>query len=178
MLYRERNDNCRMGYLKNIADVPKEKRVYIDETGFNTPLIREYAYGPIGERVMGERTGKRFARTSLIGGWREGKAIAPMEFTGYCDTGLVLSWAEEILVPELQPGDVIILDNASFHKSLELESIIEEAGCTLLFLPPYSPDLNPIEQFWSTLKSWIRALNDPFLHISKALTKVFSYLHT
>ena len=176
MLYQERNDTCRNEYLEKVKKWPKAKRVYIDETGFNAPLIREYGYGLIGERVMGERTGKRFARTSLIGGWRDGKAVAPMEFRGYCDTEMVLSWAEELLVPELCTGDVVILDNASFHKSLELQEVIEAAGCTLLFLPPYSPDLNPIESFWATLKAWIRALNEPFLHISQALTKVFQYL--
>ena len=84
----------------------------MDETGFDAPLIREYGYSPVGERLMGERTGKRFARTSLIAAWREGKSLAPMEFKGYCNTDTVLSWAEHVLIPELNEGDVLILDNA------------------------------------------------------------------
>jgi transposase len=153
--------------------IPKEHRVYVDETGFDAPLIRPYGYSPKGEKIVGEHTGKRFARTSLIAGLRQNKPVAPMEFKGYCNTDLVLRWVEEMLIPALKKGDVVIWDNASFHKSPRIAEAFEEAGIGLLFLPPYSPDLNPIEQFWAWLKSWIRALNEPLLHISQALTKVF-----
>ena len=146
--------------------------------GFDTPLIREYAYSPKGQRIPGEHTGKRFARTSLIAGLKAGKPVAPMEFKGYCNTDVVLTWVKEMLIPALQPGDVVIWDNATFHKSRKLAQAFEEAGIGLLFLPPYSPDLNPIEQFWAWLKAWIRALNEPTLHISRALTKVFGNIFT
>lgn len=152
--------------------VPKENRVYVDETGFDAPLIREYGYSQKGQRLFGERTGKRFARTSLIAGLKEGKSIAPMEFKGYCNTEVVLCWVQEMLIPCLKPGDVVIWDNATFHKSPKLAEAFSQAGVQLLFLPPYSPDLNPIEQFWAWLKSWIRSLNQPFLHISQALSTV------
>lgn len=150
----------------------------MDEVGFDTPLIREYAYSPKGQRIPGEHTGKRFARTSLIAGLKAGKPVAPMEFKGYCNTDVVLTWVKEMLIPALQPGDVVIWDNATFHKSRKLAQAFEEAGIGLLFLPPYSPDLNPIEQFWAWLKAWIRALNEPTLHISRALTKVFGNIFT
>lgn len=150
----------------------------MDETGFDAPLVREYAYAKVGERIFGERTGKRFARTSLIAGLKEGQALAPMEFKGYCDTQVVLTWVEQMLIPSLKPGDVVIWDNATFHKSAKIAETFALAGIELLFLPPYSPDLNPIEQFWAWLKAWIRALNQPCLHISLALAKVFGNIFT
>lgn len=150
----------------------------MDETGFDAPLIREYGYGLSGQRLPGERTGKRFTRTSLIAGLKEGQSIAPMEFKGYCDTDVVLTWVKQMLIPSLKPGDVVIWDNASFHKSPKLAEVFIQAGIGLLFLPPYSPDLNPIEQFWSWLKAWIRALNQPTLHISLALPKVLGNIFT
>lgn len=148
----------------------------MDETGFDAPLLREYAYAIKGQRVQGERTGKRFARTSLIAGLRQGKHVAPFEFKGYCDTELVVTWVKKMLIPSLSQGDVVIWDNATFHKSPRIKALFDEAGIGLLFLPPYSPDYNPIENFWSRLKAKIKALNEPLLHISQALTKVFQKL--
>lgn len=159
--------------MEQLKAIPEQNRVYVDETGFDAPLIRDYAYAKVGQRIIGERTGKRFARTSLIAGLKEGQAIAPMEFKGYCNTDVVLTWVKELLIPSLKPGDVVIWDNATFHKSHQFVEAFEQAGIGLLFLPPYSPDLNPIEQFWATLKAWIRALNQPNLHISLALSQVF-----
>jgi transposase len=153
--------------------VPEANRVYVDETGFDAPLIRRYGYSKKGQAVMSEQTGKRFARTSLIAGLKQGQILAPMEFKGYCNTDVVLAWVQEMLIPSLAPGDVVIWDNATFHKSARLAKIFEAAGIGLLFLPPYSPDLNPIEQSWAWIKAWIRALNQPLLHISLALSKVF-----
>jgi transposase len=150
----------------------------VDETGFDAPLIREYGYSAKGQRIEGERSGKRFARTSLIAGLKEGKPVAPMEFKGYCNTDVVLSWVQQMLIPSLKPGDVVIWDNATFHKSSKLADALSLAGMGLLFLPPYSPDLNPIEHFRAWLKAWIRALNQPFLHISQALAKVFGNIFT
>ena len=177
-MYAERNDNCRSEYLDILRAIPPEKRVYVDETGFDAPLFRGEGYAPKGQRLRGERTGKRFARTSLIAGLRGKQPLAPMVFQGYCDTEVVVSWVNQALLPVLQVGDVVIWDNATFHKSPRLKALFEEAGIGLVFLPPYSPDLNPIEQFWSWLKSWIRALNEPLLHVSQALTKVFQTLYS
>jgi transposase len=150
----------------------------VDETGFDAPLVREYAYAKAGQKIFGERTGKRFARTSLIAGLKTGQVVAPMEFKGYCNTEVVLAWVKHMLIPSLKQKDVVIWDNATFHKSNRLAQAFEQAGIAVLFLPPYSPDLNPIEQFWATLKAWIRALNQPVLHISLALAKVFQNLFT
>ena len=79
-----------------------------------------------------------------------------MIFNGSCDTLLFETWVEQFLIKELKCGQVVIMDNASFHKSQRTRELIESVGCALIFLPPYSPDLNPIEKFWANMKRWIK----------------------
>ncbi|MFT6263795.1 MAG: transposase [Dasania sp.] len=79
-----------------------------------------------------------------------------MIFQGSCNTELFMAWVQEQLVPSLKKGQVIVMDNASFHKSPRIHTAIEQAGCRLIYLPPYSPDLNPIEIFWANMKKWIK----------------------
>lgn len=82
-------------------------------------------------------------------------------------------WIEQFLIPELQPGQVVIMDNASFHKSQKTKDLINSAGCKTLFLPPYSPDLNPIELFWANLKRTIRENLKKFTSLSEAIDHSF-----
>ena len=147
--------------------------MYVDESGLEESLSRDYAWGRKGQRVLGEITGKRTARTSIIAGLHNQKPVAPLYFQGYCNTEVVLTWVREALLPCLSPGMVIIWDNASFHKSPKLKALIEAAGCELLFLPPYSPDLNPIEHWWAKLKAWIRKVKLTGMTLQDALHKVF-----
>ena len=79
-----------------------------------------------------------------------------MCFEGTCNTSLFNNWLKQVLIPNLTAGQVLILDNASFHKSRESEKLIKAAGCKILFLPPYSPDLNPIEKCWANMKTLMR----------------------
>lgn len=96
-----------------------------------------------------------------------------MTFKGSCNTILFLAWVKQMLIPELSKGQVVVMDNASFHKSKLIKEAIEEAGCKLIFLPPYSPDLNPIEKFWANLKRWINQ-NLPFMEdLHKAISFYF-----
>ena len=108
--------------------------------------------------MLGEISGRRFSRESFIAGLYEGKFLAPMCFQGTCNTELFNIWLEKALLPNLSPGKVLILDHASFHRSEESKRIVERAGCKLLFLPPYSPDLNRIEKYWANLKVKVREL--------------------
>ena len=126
--------------------------MYVDETGFDSVLHRPYGGAKRGVKVMANISGKRYARTSIIAGLKNNSMMAPLVFKGYCDTEVVATWVKEVLLPELPKGSVIIWDNASLHKSERLQRLIEESECHLLFLPPYSPDLNPIEGWWAVLK--------------------------
>ena len=112
----------------------------------------------------------------MIAGWCHRKILAPLTFEGYCNTLLVETWVEKYLVPELQPGQVIVIDNASFHKSLRIRQLIEQAGCELLFLPPYSPDLNKIEKFWARLKHYLRKTLHQFEDFWDAVDNAFIQL--
>ena len=95
----------------------------------------------------GAISGRRYHRESFVAGKLGSKIIAPFCYQGTCDTDLFNFWIKNFLVPELIPGQVVILDNATFHKSSKTKELIESSGCEILFLPPYSPDFNPIEIF-------------------------------
>jgi len=91
-----------------------------------------------------------------------GRVIAPLLYTGTMNSELFNHYLEHCLLPELEQGTVVIMDNASFHKSELTEQLIKDKGCRLLFLPPYSPELNPIEKIWAVLKSQIRRFRSQF----------------
>ncbi len=113
---------------------------------------RNYAWAPRGEKVHGTRSGQRRPRTSLIAALVGKNLMEPMLFDGTCDTDVINLWLEERLCPALTPETVVVMDNAAFHKSPKTRDLIHAAGCELLFLPPYSPDLMPIEQKFASLK--------------------------
>jgi transposase len=121
--------------------------VYLDESGINQYLHRQHARGLRGTKVFGEISGKRFGRQSVVSALKDKKFLAPMCFEGTCDTDLFNVWLKQELLPRLAPGQVLILDNASFHKSVTTRKLVETYGCEIVFLPPYSPDLNPIEKY-------------------------------
>jgi len=90
-----------------------------------------------------------------------------------CNTQVVNTWIKWVLIPVLKPGQIIVMDNASFHKSAKTKELIESAGCRLIFLPPYSPDLNPIEKFWANLKCSLSKIIHNFKSLSDALDFLF-----
>ena len=144
----------RQHFLKRRYQAEQEKQplVYIDETGFAPSTCRLWARALIGQRVQDTHNAQQRPRTSLIGGYCDHKLIAPMLFEGTCNTLLFNDWLEQMLLPDLWVGSLIVMDNATFHKSQKTIDLIWEAGCTPLFLSPYSPELNPIEKLWANLK--------------------------
>ncbi len=126
--------------------------VYIDEAGVDNRPYREHARAPRGEKIYADIPSKKRERISMIGGWIKKNFIAPMTFTGGCDKEVFNAWLEGVLLPQLGRGTTVIMGNATFHKTPETKELIESAGCHLLYLPTYSPDLNPIEHCWHTIK--------------------------
>jgi transposase len=94
----------------------------------------------------------RYIRERFIAAQREKQILAPFCYRGTCDTVLFNMWVKDFLLPELKPGQVVIIDNAAFHKSQETKKLIKTAGCRVLFLSSYSRDLDPIEQVWASIK--------------------------
>lgn len=148
--------------------------IYIDESGIDNFIYYPWGYGSRGQKVYGEISGKKYARESFIAGKNGKNIVAPMCFEGTCNTELFNMWIEDFLLPELKAGQVVVLDNATFHKSQKTQELIESVGCELLFLPPYSPDLNPIETFWANLKAKIKRIIVDFDQLSNAIDFVFN----
>jgi len=123
--------------------------------------------------VYSEISGRKYRRVSIVAGKRGKEIVAPLEFDGTADHVLFEYWFEHCLLPELSPGQVIIMDNAAFHRKEVLRIFACSAGCSVLFLPPYSPDLNPIENFWAWLKHSLRSSVSLFNSFDDALLSCF-----
>ncbi|MDG2992098.1 IS630 family transposase, partial [Candidatus Synechococcus calcipolaris G9] len=150
--YRERNEDRRQAFLTQLAHYDPAEIVYLDEAGVDNTIDYPYGYCHQSERFHALRLGHRTQRISMIAGWCDRQILAPMTFEGYCNSDLFENWVEQFLVPELNAGQLVVLDNASFHQSQRTQELIEQGASSLLFLPPYSPDLNKIEKFWARLK--------------------------
>jgi transposase len=130
--------------------------VFLDETGATTKMARRHGRAPRGERLRASVPHGHWKTTTFIGGLRLSGMTAPMVLDGPMTAAWFLAYVEQILVPTLAPGDIVILDNLAAHKSAAARDAIEATGATMLFLPPYSPDLNPIENAFSKLKALLR----------------------
>ena len=126
--------------------------VYLDETGFSETAFREYAYAPKGVRVPAKVPSNRYTNTTLIAARFDRGFRVPILFEGSCDAIAFNTWLEKMLCPLLNEKHVVIMDNASFHKGWQTLDLIKATGASVLFLPPYSPELNPIEKDFATLK--------------------------
>jgi transposase len=149
--------------------------VYLDETGIDEYLQRNYARATRGKQVISDIYGRKYGRTSVIAAWlpQAKEMIAPYVFGGYTDSERFNGWLEKCLLPCLKRGQVIIMDNATFHKSKKTKELIESVGCRLLFQPAYSPDLNPIEQQWAVLKAKFRKYKHLFNSFAEAVDYAF-----
>ena len=137
--------------MAQIAKIPIGQIAYVDETGIDTCLYREYGWSERGIPLMGTVSGHKFQRTGIVAAQRGKSILAPLTYEGAMDSLLFETWFENYLLPALPEKTVIVMDNASFHRKSKLFGLTEKAGHLLIFLPPYSPELNPIENFWSWL---------------------------
>jgi transposase len=125
---------------------------YLDECGVSHGMHNPYARAPRGEPVYADIAGARRGRTSVISASTGNGLVRPFTSGGHCNGDVVPTYFKEMLLPFIPGGSVIVLDNASSHTSPELRALVGSSGCPLLFLPAYSPDLNPIGHVWATLK--------------------------
>ena len=145
---------------------------FLDECGVNHGLYNPWARAPRGEPVYADIRGARRGRTSVISASLNNKLVRPFTFEGHCNGDVVETYFREMLLPSIPRGGIIVLDNAAFHRSPALLALAGAAGVELVFLPAYSPDLNPIEHIWATLKAMLRdgleAAEDKIAFIDKA----------
>jgi predicted ester cyclase len=171
--YRERDEEKHAEYLSEISEVPEEKRYYIDECGINEYLYRMYGYARRGEKIYEKIPGKKYDRVSMVGAKCGKEIIGRYEYKCTMNAKLFELWFCEVLLKEIPPGSVIILDNASWHRKKVLKKSAEEAGCRVIFLPPHSPDFNPIEKVWAALKKFLRHYAANFANMTAAALAFF-----
>ena len=131
--------------------------VFLDECGVTTDLLRRYGRSPRGTRLRDHTPCSHWETSTVIAALRLEGVTAPAVFDGPIDNPSFRAYVDQVLVPTLRPGDVVVLDNLAVHKQPEVRAAIEAAGGQLRFLPPYSPDFNPIELVFAKLKAFLRA---------------------
>lgn len=146
----------RAAWWQVLKDIDPSHLVFLDESGATTAMTRRYGRAQPGVRVEGAVPEAHWTVTSMIGAVRLDGPAALSSIEQAMDGAAFLTFVREALVPTLRKGDVVVMDNLGAHKVAGVKEAIETAGARLLYLPPYSPDYNPIEQFWSKLKQFLR----------------------
>jgi len=161
--------------VEQVKTLDPSKIYYIDESGIDHHLYRTHGWSLRGEKIFADIPGSRRERTCIFSASQKSKLVAPLVFQGSCNSLLVDEWLKTTLLPAVPRGSILVFDNASFHKSPTSRKLIADAGCHLLFLPTYSPDLNPIEHIWFVVKNLLRkALPDssnPLLSICHCVSQ-------
>lgn len=153
----ERVQGLRREYWDGVRDVRVEDLVFIDESGVNLGLIRLFAWAIQGKRAYGAQP-KRGKNVSIVAGLSLAGVVASAVILGAFDGLSFEAFVATRLVPNLWPGACVVMDNCSIHKGEDIRALIEAAGARLVYLPPYSPDFSPIENFWSKVKSILKTL--------------------
>jgi transposase len=147
----------RVAFTEKLAALGPEHLVFVDEFGTTTAMTRRYGRAPAGERVEGTAPGA-WRNVTLIVGLRPTEVVAPFVFEGATDGAAFGTYVPEVLVPELQPGDVVVWDNLQPHKNPQVIAAIEAVGARVEPLPVYSPDLTPVEELGSKVKEFLRSV--------------------
>jgi transposase len=147
---------ARTAWVDNQPQLDPERLVFIDETGTSTNMARLRGRAPRGERLVAKVPHGHWENTTFVAGLRANALTAPCVIDGPMNGDVFFAYVEQILVPTLTPSDIVVMDNLSAHKVPGIRELIEAAGARLLYLPPYSPDLNPIEQLFAKLKALLR----------------------
>ena len=152
----ERDEWLRLAWRVTLGTLDRRRLVFVDEMGTHTSLARLYAYSPRGERTFFKAPRNRGKNTTIVAslGW---EGMGPSMVVERSTTKEVFeAYLEHFLLPALKPGQIVVMDNLSAHKGGRVRGLIEGRGCELLYLPPYSPDYNPIEEAFSKIKGFLR----------------------
>jgi transposase len=155
---QERADvaEARREWRENQPSFDPSRLVFIDETGTSTNMARPRGRSRRGERVVGRVPHGHWKISTFVAGLRSDAVTAPFVIDRPMNGAIFSAYVEQVLAPTLAPGDIVVMDNLSSHKVVGIRQAIEATGANLLYLPPYSPDLNPIEMLFSKLKALLR----------------------
>lgn len=153
----EQDPVARTAWRDEVATLQPADFVFVDETSTSIALTRRYARAPRGQRAHGQVPRNHGTPTTLLAALSPSGLGAAMTLEGAANTDAFTVYVRELLCPTLRPGQRVVLDNVSFHRATAVGELIEAAGCHVLFLPPYSPDFNPIEHAFSKIKALLRA---------------------
>ena len=148
----------RKEFQEDKPNMPVPKLIFIDESGINTGMARRYGRAPIGQRVEGAKPRNTGANISLVGALKLSGITAIMMLKGAIDGAAFRAFVEDLLVPTLRAGDLVLMDNSNTHKGEEIAKAIQATGAELKYLPRYSPDFSPLENCWSKLKELLRGM--------------------
>jgi transposase len=138
------------------ARADRDRFVFLDEVGTHTALSRLYGRAPCGQRVIGRVPQGRWQTTTLVSAIRSDGVVGSLVFKGATDALAFRTYVGEVLLPSLHPGDIVVLDNLPAHRAGRVARALRQAGVGVWYLPPYSPDFNPIEKVWAKVKARLR----------------------
>jgi transposase len=175
----ERNEEAREEWREQAKDLDPEKMVFIDETASNTALTRPYGRAPKGERAQGHVPRNKGKNTTVIASLSLSGMGESLILEDAANGEMFTLYLEQVLMPSLHPGQIVIMDNASIHEGEKVRQAIESCGCQFLFLPTYSPDFSPIEEAFSKFKAILRrigartreALYEAIIHALQEITE-------
>ena len=147
----------RLWWRAEMLSLDVRKLVFIDETGFRTNMVRQYGRAPRGQRLVAHAPYGHWKTTTFVAALRHDRLTAPMVLDGAMNGCVFLQYVQQVLAPTLAPGDIVVMDNLSSHKAAGVRQAIEKAKAKVVYLPPYSPDFNPIEMVYSKLKWLVRS---------------------
>jgi transposase len=156
---REDVARARAAWRAELAGLEPRRLIFLDESGIDTRMTRTHARAPRGQRAVGSVPWGRWERLTVVGALALDGVVAAMSVAAAMSTAVFLAFVEQALVPALKdrPDAVVVMDNLAAHKAEAVRSALDRAGLAYRYLPPYSPDLNPIEEGWSKLKTRLRA---------------------
>jgi transposase len=152
------NRQRREAWQEQVKQVDPRQWVFVDESGVTTEMTRRYGRAPRGERVREATPAGHWSTLTLLGAMSAKGLLATMTVESPTDGDVMRAYLEQLLCPRLQPGQIVVMDNLGAHKVQGVRELIEATGAELRYLPPYSPDFNPIEQCWAKVKQKLRSL--------------------